>query len=73
MPRGCLLPCPHESGPPHTAPALCWRGRTPAPGALVRRPTSAPRLVAEAFITARAVIGAFWLAWVALWLIEQRW
>ena len=41
--------------------------------ALVRRPTSAPRLMAEAFVTALAVIGAVWLAWVALWLIEQRW
>jgi len=41
--------------------------------ALGRRPTSAPRLVAEVFITALAVIGLVWLAWVALWLIEQRW
>jgi hypothetical protein len=40
---------------------------------LVRRPTSAPRLVAEAFVSTLAVIGAFRLAWVALWLIEQRW
>jgi hypothetical protein len=28
---------------------------------VVRRPTSAPRLMAEAFITALAVIGTFWL------------
>jgi hypothetical protein len=41
--------------------------------ALVRRPTSAPRLVAEAFVAALAVIALVWLAWVALWLIEQRW
>ncbi len=41
--------------------------------ATVRRPTSAPRLMAEAFLTALAVIGTFWLAWAALWLIEQRW
>jgi hypothetical protein len=41
--------------------------------ALVRRLTPAPRLLAETFITALAVIGAFWLAWVPLWLIEQRW
>jgi hypothetical protein len=41
--------------------------------ALVRRPSSTPRLVVEAFITVLAVIGAFWLAWVALWLVEQRW
>jgi hypothetical protein len=40
---------------------------------LVRRPTTAPRLVVEVFVTALAVIGAFWLAWVALWVIEQRW
>ena len=41
--------------------------------ALVRRPTSAPRLTAEAFVTALAVIGVCWLGWVALWLLEQRW
>ena len=41
--------------------------------ALVRRPTSAPRLVAEAFVTTLAVIALVWLAWVALWLLEQRW
>jgi hypothetical protein len=31
-------------------------------GALVRRPTSAPRLVVEAFVTALAVIALVWLA-----------
>jgi hypothetical protein len=41
--------------------------------AIVRRPTSAPRPVAEAFVTALAVITLVWLVWVALWLIEQRW
>jgi hypothetical protein len=41
--------------------------------AIVRRPTSAPRLVAEAFVTALAVIAFVWLAWVARWLIEQGW
>jgi hypothetical protein len=40
--------------------------------ARVRRPTSPPRLVVEAFIIAFAVIVLVWLAWVALWLIEQR-
>jgi hypothetical protein len=30
-----------------------------------REPTSAPWLVAEAFITTLAVIGAFWLTWAA--------
>jgi hypothetical protein len=41
--------------------------------AVVRRPTSAPRLLPQAFVTALAVIALVWLAWVALWLIEQRW
>jgi len=44
--------------------------------ALVRRPTSAPRLVVEAFAVTLAVIAAAWagwLAWVALWFLEQRW
>jgi hypothetical protein len=39
----------------------------------VRRPLSAPRLVAESFITALTVIAFVWLAWEALRLIEQRW
>jgi hypothetical protein len=41
--------------------------------ALVRRPTSVPRLVGEAFAVTVAVIANVWLAWVALWLLEQRW
>ena len=41
--------------------------------ALVRWPMSAPRLVAEVFITALAIIAIVWLAWVVLWRIEQRW
>jgi hypothetical protein len=41
--------------------------------ALARRPTSAPRLVVEAFLAALAVIALVWLAWAALWLVEQRW
>jgi hypothetical protein len=36
------------------------------------RPTSAPRLVAEAFVAALAVIALVWLARVAFWRIEQR-
>jgi hypothetical protein len=40
--------------------------------AIVRRPTSAPRLVAEAFATALAVIAVVW-AGRLLWLIEQPW
>ena len=47
-------------------------GLLPLP-ALVRRPTSPPRLVTDAFIIAFAVIAPAWLAWMALWLIEQRW
>jgi hypothetical protein len=41
--------------------------------AVVRRPTSAPRLLVEAFGTTLAVIALVWLGWVALWLIEHRW
>ncbi len=41
--------------------------------AIMRRSTSTLRLVVEAFVTALAVICAFWLAWVAVWLLEQRW
>jgi hypothetical protein len=41
--------------------------------ALMRRTTSAPRLVIEAFVTTLVVIAVFWLVWVALWLIEHRW
>jgi len=33
---------------------------------LLRRPTSAPRLVAEAFVTALAVLAAVWAGCVAL-------
>ena len=40
---------------------------------VVRRPMSAPRLVVEAFVTVLAAIGVFWLGWVALWPLEQRW
>jgi hypothetical protein len=39
----------------------------------VRRPTSRPRLFAEALGITLAVIGIVWAAWFALWLIEQRW
>ena len=41
--------------------------------ALVRRPTSALRLLVEAVAVPTGVNAAVWLAWVALWLIEQRW
>ena len=37
------------------------------------RPVSLSRLIAEAFAVTLAVIGAFWLAWAALWVVEQRW
>jgi hypothetical protein len=39
----------------------------------VRRSVSLSRVVVEAFITALALIALVWLAWVGLWLIEQRW
>jgi hypothetical protein len=39
--------------------------------ALAGRPTSVPRLVAEAFMVAGAVIAAVWAGWVLLWLLEQ--
>ena len=41
--------------------------------AVVRRPTSAPRLVVEAFAITVAVIGVVWAGWILLWLLEQRW
>jgi hypothetical protein len=40
--------------------------------AIVRRPTTAPRLVAEAFLTALGAIELVSLAWMPLWQIE-RW
>ena len=41
--------------------------------AVVRRPTSPPRLLVEAFGTTLAVIGIVQLVRIALWLLEQRW
>jgi hypothetical protein len=40
---------------------------------LIRRPVSTPRLAAETFGATLGVIALFWLGWVALWLVEQRW
>jgi hypothetical protein len=40
---------------------------------VVRRPTSARRLIVEAFAVTLGVIAAVWAGWVALWLIEHRW
>jgi hypothetical protein len=40
--------------------------------AIMRRSTSAPSLVAEALITALAVIALDWPASVAFWLVKQR-
>jgi hypothetical protein len=39
----------------------------------MRRPTSSPRVFVEALGTTLAVIGIVWAAWIARWLIEQRW
>lgn len=41
--------------------------RAPAPAAV---PAC---LLAEAFAVTLAVIAVFWLGWVLLWLLEQRW
>ena len=41
--------------------------------AVVRRPTTLPRLCADALGTTLAVIGLVWIAWIALWPIEPRW
>jgi len=39
---------------------------------LVRRPTPAPRLVAEVFAVTLLVSAVVWANWVLLWLLEQR-
>ena len=55
-------------------PLLLVAGAMALPlAALVRRPTSAPRLIVETFVVWLAVIAAMWAGGVALWLIEQRW
>jgi hypothetical protein len=41
--------------------------------AIVRRPTSAPRLVVEAFAVTLLVIAAVWAGWLLFWAIEHRW
>jgi hypothetical protein len=71
--HGYLLPCPHELDPSHTTVAVRWLPGAPALAGIVRRPTSTPRLMAEAFIITLAVIALVWLAWVAFWLTEHRW
>jgi hypothetical protein len=38
---------------------------------VVRQPTSAPRLVVNAFGATPAVIGLGWLGWITLWPNEQ--
>jgi hypothetical protein len=40
---------------------------------VVRRPTSSPRLLGEAFGTTPVVIGVVQFAWLALWFLEQHW
>ncbi len=40
---------------------------------LVRRPMSAPRLAGEAFLVTLGVMAVFWVGWLALWMVEQRW
>jgi hypothetical protein len=41
--------------------------------AIVRRPTSTPRLIVEAFAATTTVIAMACVGWALLWLIEQRW
>jgi hypothetical protein len=48
--------------PPHAPAARRQQG-----------PVSGPRLFVEAFAVTLAMIALFWLGWVALWLLEQRW
>ena len=44
----------------------------PVPLLLLRWPTPVPRWTIETYGTTLAVIAASGLAWVALWLLEQR-
>jgi len=55
--------------------SLLFAGAAALPplAAIVRRPTSAPRLVAKALVAAPAVIALIWPAWLGLLLIEQGW
>ena len=64
---------PHEQAPAHTTVALRRVVALLPLASLVRRPVSLPCLMVEVFGTALAVIAADWLAWIAHWLIEQRW
>jgi hypothetical protein len=41
--------------------------------AVVRRATSVPRLIVEAFPVTVVVIALVWAGWLLLWLLEQRW
>lgn len=40
---------------------------------LVRRPVSVARLAIEVFGIPAAAVALVWLAWLVLWMIEQRW
>jgi hypothetical protein len=57
----------------HTAAAIRCAVALWLLAAVLRRPTSSLRLLAEAFGTTLAVIGLVWLGWIALWVLEQRW
>ena len=59
-------------------PVLLFRRRGDDPSdatlaAVVPRPTSPRRLFAEVLGTSLAGIGIVWLAWLALWVLDQRW
>ena len=54
--------------------AAVMRWSLPWPlAAVVRWPTSSRRLLTEAPGTILAIIALVWVAWIALWLLEQRW
>jgi hypothetical protein len=57
------------------APMLLFAGTVAlwSLAAVMRRPTSSPRLLVEALGVTLAVIALVQLAWIALWLIERRW
>ena len=70
-----MLPCDDELALAHTAAAVRRRRGTVAEAHDRRQgpPCHDAPLVVEAFITTLAVMGIVWAAWIALWLIEQRW
>ena len=60
-PRPCLLPWIYDLDPALTAAAVRRCRGLRAPGVLLRRPASLPRLLVEAFAVTLVVIATFWL------------